>query len=199
MYIKNISLNIVMEWSDEELKLWKENVDKGIYINPKTHRKIKEIGPTNKNLEKEFKKRSNLNVEKKEIKEIEIKEIEIIEEIQYPSTMPIMCFSCNTIVSRISIFNTLWNLYINNIYKKMEYIDKKLKDNNIEKSKWMNKIKTNWWQKIGGFEEIIDGIELNFTISNKEWKYIGIENLCCRRMIYTHEENPLFVCGPSDY
>lgn len=197
MYIKNILLNIVMEWSDEELKIWKENVDKGVYINPKTHRKIKEIGPTNKNLEKEFKKRLNLNilnVEKNESNKIDIK-----EEIQYPSTMPIMCFSCNTVVSRISIFNTLWNIYINNIDNNMEYIDEKLKDNNIEKSKWMNKIKNNWWQKIGGFEEIRDGIELNFTISNKEWKNIGIENLCCRRMIYTHEENPLFVYGPSDY
>lgn len=197
MYIKNILLNIVMEWSDEELKIWKENVDKGVYINPKTHRKIKEIGPTNKNLEKEFKKRLNLNI--LNVEKNESNEIDIREEIQYPSTMPIMCFSCNTVVSRIGIFNTLWNIYINNIDNNMEYIDEKLKDNNIEKSKWMNKIKNNWWQKIGGFEEIRDGIELNFTISNKEWKNIGIENLCCRRMIYTHEENPLFVYGPSDY
>lgn len=197
MYIKNILLNIVMEWSDEELKIWKENVDKGVYINPKTHRKIKEIGPTNKNLEKEFKKRLNLNI--LNVEKNESNEIDIREEIQYPSTMPIMCFSCNTVVSRISIFNTLWNIYINNIDNNMEYIDEKLKDNNIEKSKWMNKIKNNWWQKIGGFEEIRDEIELNFIISNKEWKNIGIENLCCRRMIYTHEENPLFVYGPSDY
>jgi DNA-directed RNA polymerase subunit N (RpoN/RPB10) len=193
MYIKNILLNIIMEWSDEELKIWKENIDKGVYINPKTHRKIKEIGPTNKNLEKEFKKRLNLNFSNSETNEIDIK-----EEIQYPSTMPIMCFSCNTVISRIGILNTLWNIYINNIDNNMEYIDEKFKDN-MEKSKWMNKIKSNWWQKIGGFEEIRDGIELNFTISNKKWKDIGIENLCCRRMIYTHEENPLFVYGPSNY
>jgi DNA-directed RNA polymerase subunit N (RpoN/RPB10) len=147
----------------------------------------------NYEIEKDFKKRLNLNLEKNKVNQIDIN-----EEIQYPITMPITCFHCNTVISRIDIFNKLWKIYIDNINNNMEYIDKILKNNNIDKSKWENKIKNNWWQKIGGFEEIGDGIELNFAISNNEWKDIGIENLCCRSMIYPHKETSLFVFGPSD-
>lgn len=186
-----------MEWTNEELNQWKEKHDKGIHINPRTGRNIKSTAQIYKSLEKEFKKRLNINIEK--VYDFKNTKLDIIEEIQYPFTMPIMCFTCNTVISRIEIFNELWKIYNNNINKNIEYIDEKIMDNNIKKSKWMNTIKKSWWQKIGGFEEIRDGIELNFTISNKEWKDIGIENLCCRRMIFTHEENPLFVYGPSNY
>lgn len=188
-----------MEWSDEDLKRWKENIDNGICINPKTGRKIKDTGQIYKSLEKEFKKRLNLNIVKDETNEIKYNKIDIKEEIQYPFTMPIMCFTCNTVISRFSIFNSLWDIYNKNINNKLKFINKMLDKENIDKNKWMKEIKTNWWQKIGGFEKIRDGIEIEFTINNSEWENIGIENLCCKRMIYTHQEHPLFVHGPSDY
>ncbi len=188
-----------MEWSDEELKKWKENIDNGICINPKTDRKIKSTGQIYKNLEKEFKKRLSLNIIKDEINENKSNKIDIKEEIQYPFTIPIMCFTCNTVISRIDIFNRLWDIYNNNINNNLELINRMLYEEEIDKNKWLKEIKKNWWQKIGGFEKIRDGIEIDFIIDETEWKNIGIENLCCKRMIYTHQEHPLFVNGPSDY
>jgi DNA-directed RNA polymerase subunit N (RpoN/RPB10) len=178
-----------MEWTDNELQEWKKyiNNEDGTSINPRTKRKIKNNGNIYKNLEKEFEKRLCLNNNI----------IGINDDISYPFTMPIRCFSCNTSISCIGIFNKLWRLYINNIINNMEYIDEKL--DNIEKSKMMKEIKNNWWQKIGGFEEIRDNIKIDFVIKKEEWINIGIENLCCRRMIYTHQENQLFVYGPDDF
>lgn len=145
----------------------------------------------NKIIENDFEKKINLNINNK-IK----KQDYFNEDIQYPFTMPIMCFSCNTVISRIDIFNKLWEIHNININNKMDCIDKILEEENIDKNKWKKEIKNNWWQKIGGFEKIRDGIEIDFLIKNEDWKYINIENICCRRMIYTHEENPLFVNGP---
>lgn len=186
-----------MEWTNEELNQWKEKIDKGIYINPKTGRNIKNTGQIYKSLEKEFKKRLNINI--KNVDDFKNTKLDIKEEIQYPFTMPIMCFTCNTVISRIDIFNKLWEIYIKNINDNIDFINKMLKEESIDKTNWMNKVKKNWWQKIGGFEKIRDDIDIGFIIKNEDWKKIGIENLCCRRMIYTHEENPLFVYGPSDY
>ena len=188
-----------MEWTNEELNQWKDNLDEGIYINPKTRRKIKITGPTYKSLEKEFKKMMNINIDKVEKDVFKNTKLDIKEEIQYPFTMPIMCFSCNTVISRIDIFNNLWDIYIKNINNNIDFINKMLKKDNIDKTKWMKKIMNNWWQKIGGFEKINDNINIDFIINNKQWKNIGIENICCRRMIYTHVENPLFVDGPTNY
>lgn len=190
-----------MKWTDDELQEWKINIDdkNNISINPKTKRKIKSNGYIYKSLEKEFEKRLCLNIYEKN-KKIKNKDIvDINEDILYPFTMPMMCFTCNTIISRIEIFNELWKIYMNNINNNKEYIDDQIKNNNIKKDKWISTIKKSWWQKIGGFEEIRDGIKLDFTVSNKDWKKINIDNLCCRMMIYTHEENPLFVYGPSNY
>lgn len=151
------------------------------------------------NIEKDFEKKINLYENNKIKKQENIDSVYLNEDIPYPFTMPIMCFTCNTVISRIDIFNKLWEIYNNNINNKIEYINKILEEENIDKNKWKRNIKNKWWQKIGGFEEINDEIELSFEISDEEWKNIGIENLCCRRMIYTHEENPLFVYGPSNY
>lgn len=186
-----------MEWTNEELNQWKEKLDKGIYINPKTGRNIKNTAQIYKSLEKEFKKRLNINIEK--VSDFKNTKLDIKEEIQYPFTMPIMCFTCNTVISRFDVFNKLWEIYIRNINDNIDFINKTLKEENIDKTKWMKNVKNNWWQKIGGFEKIRDDIDIDFIIKNEHWKKIGIENLCCRRMIYTHEENPLFVYGPSDY
>lgn len=120
-------------------------------------------------------------------------------EIEYPTTLPIRCFTCNAILSRIDIFDKMWYIYINNINKHIEYINKQLKKNKVSKNKWINIIKDNWWQKIGGIEDINNNIELNFNINDKDWENIGIYNICCRRMIYTHEEHPLFIYGPDEY
>jgi DNA-directed RNA polymerase subunit N (RpoN/RPB10) len=125
--------------------------------------------------------------------------INLNKDIQYPFTIPIRCFTCGNVISKIDIFNKLWEIYNNNINNEIDYINKKLEENNIDKNKFQKDIKNNWWQKIGGFEIFKDGIEIKFIIKNKEWKDIGIDNLCCRRMIYTHEENPLFIYGPSKY
>jgi DNA-directed RNA polymerase subunit N (RpoN/RPB10) len=190
-----------MEWTDNELQEWKKNIndENSTSINPKTKRKIKNNGNIYKSLEKEFEKRLHLNINDKNDNKQNYDTININDNIPYPFTMPIMCFTCNTVISRIEIFNKLWKIHNNNIDNNMRYIDEQLKINNIEKIKWINKIKNNWWQKIGGFEKINDEIKLDFTISDNEWKSVGIENLCCRRMIYTHEENPLFVYGPSSF
>lgn len=161
------------------------------------HKKVESIDDIDiskyKSIEKDFEKKINLNNNKVE------KQKYFNEDILYPFTMPIMCFSCNTVISRIDIFNKLWKIHNNNINNKFEDINKMLEKEKIDKDKWKKKINNDWWQKIGGFEKIIDGIKVEFMINNKDWKYIGIENLCCRSMIYTHKENPLFVYGPYDY
>lgn len=180
---------------EKELNEREKLIDGKIYYFCKKHINVNSIEDI---ITEEMEKSNNETIQT--IKnEIKVDEIDIREEIQYPFTMPIMCFTCNTVVSRISIFNKLWNIYVDNIEKNMDGIDKQLKNNNIDKSKWENEIKHNWWQKIGGFEEIKDGIKISFEMGDKEWKNIGLENLCCKRMIYTHEEHPLFVYGPSDY
>lgn len=188
-----------MDWTNEELNKWKEKLDEGIYINPKTGRKIKITGSIYKSLEKEFKKKINIDIIKVENVDSKNMKLDIKEEIQYPFTMPIMCFTCNTVISRIDIFNNLWDIYIKNINDNIDFINKILDEEGIDKNKWMEKVLKNWWQKIGGFEKFNDDINIDFVISNKQWKNIGIENLCCRRMIYTHVENPLFVDGPANY
>jgi DNA-directed RNA polymerase subunit N (RpoN/RPB10) len=169
----------------------KKKVTCSNYCSIHKNRKKEKPNIINTKLQINFENKLNLNDKK-------IENINYNEDINYPFTMPIMCFSCNTVISRIDIFNKLWNIYINNINNKKEYINKLLEDKKINKNKWEKDKKKRWWQKIGGFEEIRDGIEIKFTINDKEWKNIGIENLCCRRMIYTHEENPLFVYGISD-
>lgn len=162
------------------------------------HKKIENIDDIDiskyKNIEKDFSKKIDLNNNNKVKKQNYFN-----ENILYPFTMPIMCFSCNTVISRIDIFNKLWEIHNNNINNKFKCINKMLEEERIDKTKWIKKVKNNWWQKIGGFDKIKDGIKIEFVINNKQWKDIGIENLCCRRMIYTHEENPLFVHGPANY
>lgn len=147
-----------------------------------------------KSIEEDFSKKIKLNDNNDNINSFYLN-----KDIQYPFTMPIMCFTCNTVISKVNIFNKLWNIYNKNINDKIEFINEIIKYENIEEIKWKKIVNDNWWQKIGGFEKIRDGIEIDFTINETEWKNIGIENICCKRMIYTHQENPLFVYGPSDY